>query len=60
MKQKNSQKVEGMNPSDCATIHNSEIHSFESLTFGLSNESRREKNVVRVFHGIYTATTRDH
>lgn len=60
MKQKKSQKVEGMNPSDCATIHNLEIHSFESPTFGLPNESRIEKNVVRVFHGIYTATTSDH
>jgi hypothetical protein len=60
MKQKRSQKVEGMNPSDCATVHNLEIHSFKSLSFGLSNESRIEKNVVKVFHGIYTATTRDH
>ena len=60
MKQKKSQKVEGMNPSDSATIHNLEIHSFESLTFGLLNESRIEKNVVRVFHGVYTATTKDH
>jgi hypothetical protein len=60
MKQKKSQKVEGMNSSDCATTGNLEIHSFESLSFGLSNESRIEKSVVRVFHGIYTATTRDY
>lgn len=59
MKQKKSQKVEGMNSSDCATAGNLEIDSFESLSFGLSNESRIEKSVVRVFHGIYTATTRD-
>ncbi|MPZ07745.1 MAG: hypothetical protein GEU26_15255 [Nitrososphaeraceae archaeon] len=60
MNQKKSQKVEGMNSSVCTTADNLEIHSSERLSFGLSNESRIEKSVVRVFHGIYTATTRDY
>ncbi|MGH9925635.1 MAG: hypothetical protein ACRD5B_09680 [Nitrososphaeraceae archaeon] len=47
MKRKKSQKVEGKNSSDCSTA-GLEIHSFESLSFGLSKESRIEKSVVRV------------
>jgi hypothetical protein len=60
MKRKKSQKVDGKNSSDCSTAGNLEIHSFESLSFSLSKEPRIEKSVVRVFHGIYTVTTRDY
>jgi len=31
----------------------------EDILFGQANESGIEISVVRIFHGIYTATTRD-